>query len=95
MATISITRKHKLQPKKAKVAAEKLAKDLNKRFGLAFTWNGDRVEFERPGVTGHMKVGKDSLALEVNLGWLLTPMKASIEREITAQLDKLDDDAAA
>jgi hypothetical protein len=34
-------------------------------------------------------VGKDKIALDVNLGWLLTPLKPLFEREIYAQLDKL------
>jgi len=89
MPTISIARKHKLTQKKAKAVADKIAKDLNKRFGLDYTWNGDRVEFERPGVSGHMSVGKDRIALDVDLGWLLIALKPTIEREITAQLDKL------
>ncbi len=89
MATISITRKHKLPQKKARAAAEKMAKDLNKRFDLEYAWNGDRIEFERPGVTGHMLVGKDKVVLDVSLGWLLTPLAPTFEREITAQLDKL------
>lgn len=89
MATISIARKHSLTHKKAKAAAEKIAKDLEKRFELDYEWNGDRIEFERSGVTGHLSVGKERIALEVSLGWLLTPLKPAIEREITAQLDKL------
>jgi putative polyhydroxyalkanoate system protein len=89
MPTISISRKHALSHKKAKAAAEKIAKDLNKRFELDYEWNGERIEFERPGVTGHLSVGKERLALEVSLGWLLTPLKPAIEREIHAQLDKL------
>ena len=36
-----------------------------------------------------MMVGKDKIALDVSLGWLLTPLKPAFEREITAQLDKL------
>jgi putative polyhydroxyalkanoate system protein len=93
MATISISRKHTLTHKKAKVAAEKIAKDLNKRFDLAWEWNGDHVDFERPGVSGRMLVGKDRIALDVSLGWLLTPLKPAFEKEINAQLDKLLDDA--
>jgi putative polyhydroxyalkanoate system protein len=89
MAVISISRKHKLPPKKARAAAEKIAKDLHKRFDLEYAWDGERIEFERPGVTGHMSVGKERIALEVNLGWLLTPLKPAIEREIGAQLDRL------
>ena len=89
MATISITRKHTLSLKKAKAAAEKIAKDLDKRFELAYEWNGDRIEFERSGVSGHLTVSKDRIALEASLGWLLTPLKPTFEREINAQLDKL------
>jgi len=93
MATISISRKHKLPHKKAKAAAEKIAQDLEKRYGLAYQWNGDHLDFERPGISGCMRVGKDSIALDVSLGFLLTPLKPTIEREIGAQLDKLLRDA--
>ena len=89
MATISIARKHALTQKKAKAVAEKIAKDLHKRFQLDFAWNGNQIDFERPGVTGSMVVGKDRITLDVNLGWLLTALKPVFEREITAQLDKL------
>lgn len=89
MATISIARKHAMTPKKAKEVAEKIAKDLNKRFDLECVWTGNQIDFERPGVSGCMVVGNDEIALDVNLGWLLTPLKPVIEREISAQLDKL------
>jgi putative polyhydroxyalkanoate system protein len=89
MATISIVRKHKLTHKKAKAAAEKIAKDLEKRFELAWEWDGDHVDFERPGVSGRMLVGADRISLDVSLGWLLTPLKPAFEKEIHAQLDKL------
>ena len=39
-----------------------------------------------------MSVGKERIALEVSLGWLLTPLKPVFEREITAQLDQLLDE---
>lgn len=93
MATISISRKHKLPHKKAKAAAEKIAKDLEKRYGLDYEWNGDHLDFERPGLSGCMRVGKDSIALDVSLGFLLSPLKGTFEREIGAQLDKLLADA--
>jgi len=89
MPSISVSRKHALPQKKARAAAEKIAKDLQKRFGLDYAWNGECIEFNRPGVTGTMTVGKDHIKLEADLGWLLTPLKPKIEDEIVAQLDKL------
>ena len=89
MPSISIARAHSLPHKKARDAADRIARDLHKRFGLAYEWEGDHVVFERPGVSGRMLVGKDRVSLDVQLGLLLTPLKSSIEREIHAQLDKL------
>jgi len=90
MAVISVSRKHKLSHRKARDAAEKIAKDLKKRFALDYAWDGDDVEFERPGVSGRMHVGKDTISLDVTLGFLLTPLKQAIEREIHSALDGID-----
>ena len=90
MAVISIAKKHALSHKKAKDVADKIARDLKKRFQLDYAWEGDDVDFERPGVSGRMHVGKDRISLDVKLGFLLTPLKPAIEREIHAALDKLD-----
>jgi putative polyhydroxyalkanoate system protein len=89
MATIKIIRTHKLTHKKARDVAEKIAKDLRKRFELEYEWDGEEVEFERPGVTGRLLVAKDRFHLDVNLGWLLTPLKPAFEKEIHLQFDKL------
>jgi putative polyhydroxyalkanoate system protein len=89
MATIKIARKHSLSHRKARDVAEKIAKDLHKRFDLAYEWDGDHIDFERPGVTGRMHVGRDRIKLEVQLGLLLGMLKPTIEKEIDAQLDRL------
>jgi putative polyhydroxyalkanoate system protein len=47
------------------------------------------VHFQRSGVSGSMHVGTTDIRLDVKLGFLLTPLKPAIEREIHAQLDKL------
>jgi putative polyhydroxyalkanoate system protein len=89
MSTISIAKKHHLTHRKAKTVADKIAKDLNKRFDLEYAWHGDHVDFERPGLTGRMEVCKDEIRLDVKLGFLLSMMKPVLEKEIHAQLDGL------
>ncbi|MGI8895171.1 MAG: polyhydroxyalkanoic acid system family protein [Casimicrobiaceae bacterium] len=89
MATISIAKHHALSLKKAKGVAEKIASDLQKRFDLDYAWEGNRIDFERPGVSGQLLVARDKITLDVRLGLLLTPLKGTIEREIIAQLDRL------
>ncbi len=89
MASITVSRKHSLSHKKAKEAAEKIARDLQKRFSLDYEWEGDQVRFERPGVSGRMIVAKNLVSLEVQLGFLLSALKPVIEREIHSQFDEL------
>ena len=89
MPTISIQRRHTLSHSKAKAAAEKIARDLNQRFDLAYEWDRDDVSFERPGLSGNMHVGKNIVRLDVQLSFLLTPLKGPIEREIHKELDAL------
>ena len=89
MPSISIRRRHSLDHKKAKAAAQKVARDLDQRFDLAHEWDGDQVNFERPGLSGSMHVGKTEVRLDVELSFLLLPLKGPIEQAIHKELDAL------
>ena len=89
MSSISIKRRHKLPHKKAKAAAEQIARDLNKRFELAYEWDGDDITFERPGLSGTLHVGKSEVHLDVELSFLLFALKGPIEQQINRELDAL------
>ena len=65
MATISIARKHTLSHKKARDVAEKIAKDLNKRFDLEYAWDGEHIDFERPGVERPNPIGTSAVPFPV------------------------------
>ena len=88
MSEIAIAKKHALSHPKAKAAAEKVAVDLNERFELDYAWKGDRIEFTRPGLTGALFVGKDTVRLKCELGFMLSLLKPMIEAEVHKQFDK-------
>ena len=88
MASIAIAKKHALSHKKAKEAAQKVAEDLNQRFDLDYTWNGDCIDFTRPGLTGQLHILKDEVRLDCKLGFLLGTIKPAIEREVNKEFDK-------
>ena len=64
-ATILICRKLFAFAQATCDVAEKIAKDLNKRFDLEYEWDGEHIDFERPGVTGRIHVGKERIKLDV------------------------------
>ncbi len=88
MATIAITKHHRMTHKAAKAAAEKVAADLQQRFGLRYTWDGDRCAFERAGLAGELVVGASDVRLECTLGFLLGAIKPAIEREVHREFDE-------
>lgn len=90
MATITIDRPHHRSQREAKAVAERLARELERRFELAWRWEGDDIHFRRPGISGSMHVGETNIALRAQLGLLLAPLKPAIERQMNAQLDALD-----
>jgi putative polyhydroxyalkanoate system protein len=89
MPHLSIERPHHLSQRQAKDVAERLARDFEGRFGLAWHWDADTIHFRRPGVSGTMHVGPATIALELSLGMLLGAMRPAIERRINAELDRL------
>ena len=86
MASISINCDHTLTPAKAREAASRVAAELQQRYRLECRWRGDDLLFERPGLSGHVRLAEHHIELQVTLGFLLSAMKAAIEQEIREQL---------
>ena len=84
---ILFRRHHSLGLAKAKRLAETLAHKLQNDFGGTYTWEDNTLHFQRTGVSGSAEVTKDSVQIRVELGLLLRPLRARIEREIRAGLD--------
>ena len=84
---ISIRRHHDLGLAKAKRLAQTLARRLQNEFGGTYTWQGNTLHFQRTAASGSATVTKDSVQIRLELGLLLRPLRARIEREIRAGLD--------
>ena len=89
MSDIKIRRSHTMSHDKARVAAEKMAKRLQKEFHLDYEWDGDTLVFERSGVNGELTLTPKHVEMEVKLGFLLRMMKPTIEKHINENLDQI------
>ena len=88
MSNIDIRHAHSLQPEQARKAVQEVADKLADRFGMAYNWNGDVLDFNRSGVDGHIAVAPEELHVTAKLGFLLSTMKGPIEAEIRRVLDE-------
>jgi putative polyhydroxyalkanoate system protein len=89
MADIDLKRVHNLGIKAARHAADEMAADLGKKFGLSGGWTGNTHHFDRPGVTGSLHLTEKDLHLTVKLGFLLKALRGPLEAAIVRELDTL------
>ena len=94
MATIDISRKHGLDKEEAKKRAEQLAKRLEEKIGIRWRWEGDKITFDAPsgmakGANGNVSVDGAQIRVEIDLPFMLRPMKGMVEGKVNDKLDQL------
>jgi putative polyhydroxyalkanoate system protein len=89
MSDINIRRRHALPIAEARKAAEKVARQLEKDFDLAYEWQGHVLHFSRSGVEGKLHVTTEEVRIDARLGLLLGFLKGRIEAEVEQNLDRL------
>jgi putative polyhydroxyalkanoate system protein len=94
MATIDISRSHTLEKAEARTRAEALAKGMEDKLGIRWHWEGDKIRFDAPsgaakGATGTVHVDPTAVRVEVDLPFMLRPVKGMVESKISEKLDAL------
>lgn len=89
MSDIIIVRQHSLGLGKVRVAAERVATDLQAEFALVYAWRErNLLALERPGVTAELRLTRREVALWVRLGFFYLPFRGALEREIHQYFDR-------
>jgi putative polyhydroxyalkanoate system protein len=93
MATIDIRRNHNLGLDAAKQKAELLANGMKDKLGIQWRWDGDNIKFDAPsgmakGANGTVTCAASSIRVEIDLPFLLRPMKGTVESKVNEKLDQ-------
>lgn len=88
MAGIDIHHPHQLPPERARHAVQQVADKLVEKFGVDCRWQGDVLEFSRPGVDGCIALLPGEVRVTAELGFLLAAMQGPIESGIRRVLDE-------
>ena len=88
MPSIDIKRSHSRPLLEAKKSIERVADHIAKKFEITWKWEGNTLHFQRSGVDGQIKVTAKQIHVIANLGFLLSMLKAPVEREINRYLDE-------
>ncbi|HLT27998.1 MAG TPA: polyhydroxyalkanoic acid system family protein [Zeimonas sp.] len=88
MPAIHLERTHRLGLKKARAAAQRVADDMAQTFEMTSEWDGNALRFERSGVSGSLRVSRDRVVLDAQIGGLLTVFRGRIEERLNADFDR-------
>lgn len=88
MSRIHVIREHRIGLAAARAEIDRIAQRVQEEFGAHYDWDGDTLNFARPGVSGHITVTDDAIDLFIQLGLLLTPMRHHIEERIVGKIDR-------
>ncbi len=88
MASIHIERAHTLGKADARKSAEHIAARLKHELKVDSHWQGDVLQLTHAGAKGSIVVDDSKVEVRVELSFMLRPLRAKVERDIHAQLDK-------
>jgi putative polyhydroxyalkanoate system protein len=94
VATIDIRRPHAVGKDVAKQKAEELAKGLEAKLGIRWSWAGDAIKFDVPsgaakGASGTVNVDASTVHVQIDLPFLLRAIKGTVESKVNKKLDDL------
>jgi putative polyhydroxyalkanoate system protein len=87
MAAIDITKNHTLGRETAKTRASQVIDRIKGEFGIQGTWTGDVFTITKP-TTGKFTVTDTAVRVEVELSFMMRPLKGKIEDKINAELGR-------
>jgi putative polyhydroxyalkanoate system protein len=88
MPAIDIKRSHSLSAAEARKKVQRVADHIATKFDVACAWDGDVLKFKRSGVDGQIRVSPKQVHVVAELGFLLSAMRGTVEREVNRYLDE-------
>jgi putative polyhydroxyalkanoate system protein len=85
-----ITQSFDVNAEEARRRLEQLNSDLQERYGIEPLWvSPTEVEIKRSGASGTLRIERDLIRVNVNLSFVLTPLRGEIESRIRHELAEL------
>lgn len=87
MAAIDITRNHTLGKAAVKVKVQEVLDRIKGELGLQGAWDGDVYKITKP-TEGSFTITDTTVRVQVELSFMLRPLKSKIEDRINSELSK-------
>ncbi|WAS93221.1 polyhydroxyalkanoic acid system family protein [Nannocystis punicea] len=90
MPKINLSRNHSLEPAVIKERISTLGAKLQEKYQAKTSWADDRtLNVKGTGVEGKLVISDNKVDVNLDLGFMLTPLKGKIEETLGKELEKL------
>ena len=90
MAKIQLTRPHALTLETLRERMREVERKLQTKYGAQTSWSDDRtLRVSGPGVEGTMVIRVESVDVDIDLGFMLGPLKGKLEEGLARQLERV------
>ncbi|MBX7228393.1 MAG: polyhydroxyalkanoic acid system family protein [Burkholderiaceae bacterium] len=89
MADIELERPHNMSLAQAKNVAQKVAEEMATEYGLQSQWEGNSLNFSRPGIHGTLSVDSKTMRVAVSLSFLFKPFAGKFREQMSVNMEKL------
>jgi putative polyhydroxyalkanoate system protein len=88
MADIDINKSHNLDISDARERLEKMAGDLQARYGIKSAWTGNTATLSGTGLKkGQVELTDTAINVQITLGFLAKAMKGKVQEQVNMALD--------
>lgn len=88
MSGFRLQKSYSMPKDEVRVAAEGLAKRLEKEHGVRSSWQGDSVSIKGSGIDGKLSFHDGNIDVSVKLGFLASAFKGVLRKEVERYLDE-------
>ena len=89
MPTIKVNQAHNKPLPEVRDIANDIAAKLKDSYDVSSSWKNDtQLSFKRTGLSGDLNITDSSVAIKLDLSFLLSSFKSTIEQRIREQLEQ-------
>jgi putative polyhydroxyalkanoate system protein len=90
MPKINLSQRHSMDPVVLREKVRAVEGKIREKYGAATEWIDERtVTVAGPGVRGTMVVRDESVDIDLDLGFMLSPFRGKIEEGLARELQKM------
>lgn len=85
---MTVHRQHEKPENEVRNAVEHIAGEMQREFGFDYSWNQNRLHFQRIGVSGHIALNPGSVEVKIQKSFFIPVSDSHLKSKVEEYMDK-------